>query len=199
MQFTIHRLVSCHLDRPVDSAHNILRSIISNYARILSILFAFGTSVGLSWDWVFYFRAILMQRILSNEEPAGHRQFASMGHQAYPSLAIFNRWIFWHTASSSGVHLKTMSLERSSFRRNFQGWVELNYGENSRTKTITRKKFNKICRYLLGEPQIETDAKFRFWVKSKGFRIVHMDDGRSYGVLYVPVKVPAHTRVSKLE
>ncbi|XP_074635877.1 nucleolar protein 4-like isoform X2 [Acropora palmata] len=87
-----------------------------------------------------------------------------------------------------------MSLERSSFRRNFQGWVELNYGENSRTKTITRKKFNKICRYLLGEPQIETDAKFRFWVKSKGFRIVHMDDGRSYGVLYVPVKVPAHTR-----
>jgi len=88
-----------------------------------------------------------------------------------------------------------MSFERSSFRRNFQGWVELNYGENSRTKTITRKKFNKICRYLLGEPQIETDAKFRFWVKSKGFRIAHTEDGQDYGVLYVPVKVP-HTRVS---
>lgn len=86
-----------------------------------------------------------------------------------------------------------MSFERSSFRRNFQGWVELNYGENSRTKTITRKKFNKICRYLLGEPQIETDAKFRFWVKSKGFRIAHTEDSQSYGVLYVPVKVP-HTR-----
>lgn len=99
--------------------------------------------------------------------------------------------------STSGVFLWTMSFERSSFRRNFQGWVELNYGENSRTKTITRKKFNKICRYLLGEPQIETDAKFRFWVKSKGFRIAHTEDSQSYGVLYVPVKVP-HTRVSHL-
>lgn len=46
---------------------------------------------------------------------------------------------------------------------------------------------------MLGEPQIETDAKFRFWVKSKGFRIAHADDNQSYGVLYVPVKVP-HTR-----
>lgn len=98
-------------------------------------------------------------------------------------------------SSTSGVFLSTMSFERSSFRRNFQAWVELNYGENSRTKTITRKKFNKICRYLLGEPQIETDAKFRFWVKSKGFRIAHADDNQSYSVLYVPVKVP-HTRVS---
>lgn len=48
---------------------------------------------------------------------------------------------------------------------------------------------------MLGEPQIETDAKFRFWVKSKGFRIAHADDNQSYSVLYVPVKVP-HTRVS---
>ena len=48
---------------------------------------------------------------------------------------------------------------------------------------------------MLGEPQIETDAKFRFWVKSKGFRIAHTEDGQDYGVLYVPVKVP-HTRVS---
>lgn len=141
-----------------------------------------------------------MQQILSNEKTDGHRQFTSMGHQTNPSLAIFKQWIFWHCLhpSSSGVFLSIMSFERSSFRRNFQGWVELNYGENSRTKTITRKKFNKICRYLLGEPQIETDAKFRFWVKSKGFRIAHTDDGQSYGVLYVPVKVP-HTRVSHLE
>lgn len=99
--------------------------------------------------------------------------------------------------SASGVFFSKMSFERSSFRRNFQGWVELNYGENSRTKTITRKKFNKICRYLLGEPQIETDAKFRFWVKSKGFRIAQAEDSPDYGVLYVPVKVP-HTRVSPI-
>ena len=88
-----------------------------------------------------------------------------------------------------------MSLvEKSTFRRNFQRWVQMNYGENSRTKTITRAKYNKICRYLLGEPLIETDAKFRFWVKSKGFRIVQSEDMSVYGTLYVPVKVP-HTRV----
>jgi hypothetical protein len=85
-------------------------------------------------------------------------------------------------------------VEKSTFRRNFQRWVQMNYGENSRTKTITRSKYNKICRYLLGEPLIETDAKFRFWVKSKGFRIVQSEDMSAYGTLYVPVKVP-HTRV----
>ncbi|XP_031551652.1 nucleolar protein 4-like isoform X3 [Actinia tenebrosa] len=84
-------------------------------------------------------------------------------------------------------------VEKSTFRRNFQRWVQMNYGENSRTKTITRTKYNKICRYLLGEPLIETDAKFRFWVKSKGFRIVQSEDMSLYGTLYVPVKVP-HTR-----
>ncbi|KAK3710181.1 hypothetical protein QZH41_010577 [Actinostola sp. cb2023] len=84
-------------------------------------------------------------------------------------------------------------VEKSSFRRNFQRWVQMNYGENSRTKTITRAKYSKICRYLLGEPLIETDAKFRFWVKSKGFRIVQSDDISAYGILYVPIKVP-HTR-----
>ncbi|XP_032234115.2 nucleolar protein 4 isoform X2 [Nematostella vectensis] len=85
------------------------------------------------------------------------------------------------------------AVEKSTFRRNFQRWVQLNYGENSRTKTITRAKYNKICRYLLGEPHIETDAKFRFWVKSKGFRIVRSDEVSVFGTLYVPVKVP-HTR-----
>lgn len=119
-----------------------------------------------------------------------------MGHETNPSLTHNT-----HSANilvrPTGVFLSKMSFERSSFRRNFQGWVELNYGENSRTKTITRKKFNKICRYLLGEPQVETDAKFRFWVKSKGFRIAHAEDSQDYGVLYVPVKVP-HTRVSPI-
>lgn len=88
-------------------------------------------------------------------------------------------------------------VEKSTFRRNFQRWVQMNYGENSRTKTITRNKYNKICRYLLGEPLVETDAKFRFWVKSKGFRIVQSEDMSLYGTLYVPVKVP-HTRVRTL-
>jgi len=90
--------------------------------------------------------------------------------------------------------MSAVVVEKSTFRRNFQRWVLLNYGENSRTKTITRSKYIKICRYLLGEPLIETDAKFRFWVKSKGFRIVQSEDLSPFGTLYVPVKVP-HTRV----
>ena len=82
------------------------------------------------------------------------------------------------------------------FRRQFQKWVELNYGENSRTKTITQGKYNKICRYLLNE-EIETDAKFRFWVKSKGFRIIALEDDPTRGVLCVPVKVQNSGSVSK--
>ncbi len=80
------------------------------------------------------------------------------------------------------------SSDHQSFRHNFQAWVDSNYGEHSRTKTITRAKYTKICRYLMGE-EVETDAKFRFWVKSKAFRILRHQLDPNIGVLCVPVSV----------
>lgn len=96
-------------------------------------------------------------------------------------------------ATSEG---QNSTVEHNSFRQNFQTWVDANYGENSRTKTITRAKYSKICRYLMGE-QVETDAKFRFWVKSKAFRIVRHDFEPSIGVLCVPVRLNSRRQVSR--
>ena len=53
----------------------------------------------------------------------------------------------------------------------FDNWVHKNYGGNSRTKTITREKYTRICALLRGE-QTNSNAKFRFWVRSKGFRLL---------------------------
>lgn len=53
----------------------------------------------------------------------------------------------------------------------FDNWVHKNYGGNSRTKTITREKYMRICALLRGE-QTNSNAKFRFWVRSKGFRLL---------------------------
>lgn len=90
------------------------------------------------------------------------------------------------------------SSEHQSFRHNFQAWVDSNYGEHSRTKTITRAKYTKICRYLMGE-EVETDAKFRFWVKSKAFRILRHQLDPNIGVLCVPVSVSAVKGQVRLE
>ena len=102
-------LISCHLARPINKGrNNILHSIIPIYARFLSILFDFGTSAVLRWDWVFYSKALLMQQTSSNENSDGHRQFTSMGHQTNPSLSIFKRWMFWLCADQ----LRAYSFEQ---------------------------------------------------------------------------------------
>lgn len=59
----------------------------------------------------------------------------------------------------------------------FQDWVVKNYGGNSRTKTITKEKYTKICSLLRGENigSSSSISKFRFWVRSKGFRLLRHD------------------------
>ena len=72
----------------------------------------------------------------------------------------------------------------------FQSWALQNYGDSGKTKTVTRKKYNRIVRILTGEEECSTEnSKFRFWVKAKGFRL-GPKNGHHGGpnVLYVPVK-----------
>lgn len=85
----------------------------------------------------------------------------------------------------------------------FQDWCLRTYGDSGKTKTVTRRKYNKIMQTLLqgDEPDgvyVESstiNAKFKFWVKSKGFQVGssvlsgHSQKGGSgKPVLYVPVK-----------
>lgn len=71
-------------------------------------------------------------------------------------------------------------------------WVEKTYGDSGKTKTVTRKKYNRIVAVLKGEelPSAE-NGRFRFWIKGKNFKLAAAEKGQpDYGrkVLYVPVK-----------
>lgn len=87
----------------------------------------------------------------------------------------------------------------------FQDWCLRTYGDSGKTKTVTRRKYNKILQTLLqggdengnGLFRPETsgshiNAKFKFWVKSKGFQVGTPQDNKTGSgdrpVLYVPIK-----------
>ncbi|XP_060133829.1 nucleolar protein 4 isoform X1 [Zootoca vivipara] len=92
------------------------------------------------------------------------------------------------------------SGDRDMYRQ-FQDWCLRTYGDSGKTKTVTRKKYERIVQLLNGSESSSTDnAKFKFWVKSKGFQLGHPDEVSGAGagggggggggkqVLYVPVK-----------
>ncbi|MED6241559.1 hypothetical protein ATANTOWER_019659, partial [Ataeniobius toweri] len=93
-------------------------------------------------------------------------------------------------------------LEAEMFRE-FQDWCLRTYGDSGKTKTVTRRKYNKIMQTLLQNDEPDgvyvdnshINAKFKFWVKSKGFQVgtnvlgEHNKKGApGKPVLYVPVK-----------
>lgn len=87
----------------------------------------------------------------------------------------------------------------------FQDWCLRTYGDSGKTKTVTRRKYNKILQTLLqGDEENNNglflheksnnhiNAKFKFWVKSKGFQVGTLQDAKNGSsdrpVLYVPIK-----------
>lgn len=59
----------------------------------------------------------------------------------------------------------------------YQAWALRTYGDSAKTKTVTRKKYNRIVKILKGEESSSVEnSKFRFWVKAKGFRIGPVDE-----------------------
>uniref|UniRef100_F7BAD9 Nucleolar protein 4 n=1 Tax=Ornithorhynchus anatinus TaxID=9258 RepID=F7BAD9_ORNAN len=85
-----------------------------------------------------------------------------------------------------------MESERDMYRQ-FQDWCLRTYGDSGKTKTVTRKKYDRIVQLLNGSESSSTDnAKFKFWVKSKGFQLGGSEEVNGGGggkqVLYVPVK-----------
>ncbi|XP_033825139.1 nucleolar protein 4-like [Periophthalmus magnuspinnatus] len=93
-------------------------------------------------------------------------------------------------------------LEAEMFSE-FQDWCLRTYGDSGKTKTVTRRKYNKIMQTLLQNEESDgvyvdnshINAKFKFWVKSKGFQVGNniLGEHNKKGapgkpVLYVPVK-----------
>ncbi|CAM4716936.1 unnamed protein product [Leuciscus chuanchicus] len=93
-------------------------------------------------------------------------------------------------------------LEAEMFSE-FQDWCLRTYGDSGKTKTVTRRKYNKIMQTLLQNEESDgiyvdnshINAKFKFWVKSKGFQVGsnilgehNKKETSGKPVLYVPVK-----------
>lgn len=87
----------------------------------------------------------------------------------------------------------------------FQDWCLRTYGDSGKTKTVTRRKYNKILQTLIQGDEENSNgvflheknnnhinAKFKFWVKSKGFQVGTLQDAKHGSsdrpVLYVPIK-----------
>ncbi|AWP10009.1 putative nucleolar protein 4-like [Scophthalmus maximus] len=98
----------------------------------------------------------------------------------------------------------------------FQGWCLRTYGDSGKTKTVTRRKYNKILQTLLQGDEENSNglflheksgghinAKFKFWVKSKGFQVGTLPEGRNGSsdrpVLYVPIKATCVDSVSGVD
>ena len=59
----------------------------------------------------------------------------------------------------------------------YQTWAMKTYGDSAKTKTVTKKKYQRIVKILKGEESSSVEnSKFRFWVKAKGFRLGPIDD-----------------------
>lgn len=68
-------------------------------------------------------------------------------------------------------------------REFFLKWLTASFLGSNRTKTVTTEKYEKICRYLLGDNR-NTNAKFRYWVRMKGFFLVRSCHKDSHGHEY---------------
>uniref|UniRef100_A0A8C4QYW3 Nucleolar protein 4 n=1 Tax=Eptatretus burgeri TaxID=7764 RepID=A0A8C4QYW3_EPTBU len=87
---------------------------------------------------------------------------------------------------------------RAAPYRQFQQWCLQTYGDAGKTKTVTRRKYERIVQLLRGgEPASGDSAKFKFWVKSKGFQLatgnavqLSLPVDTASARLYVPVKPP---------
>jgi hypothetical protein len=86
---------------------------------------------------------------------------------------------------SGGSLALTMAAARQIMLDQYTPWVMGTYGDSAKTKTITTRKYARIVALLKahekqengggggsgGEPSGSEAAKFRLWVKSKGFHL----------------------------
>uniref|UniRef100_T1K4X4 Nucleolar protein 4 n=1 Tax=Tetranychus urticae TaxID=32264 RepID=T1K4X4_TETUR len=75
------------------------------------------------------------------------------------------------SASSGLVDENGITFSNSLYSA-YQTWALKTYGDSAKTKTVTRKKYQRIVRILKGEESTNVEnSKFRFWVKAKGFKL----------------------------
>ncbi|XP_060914287.1 nucleolar protein 4-like isoform X2 [Labrus mixtus] len=119
--------------------------------------------------------------------------------------------------SSGGIPASDGAVGGADMFSEFQDWCLRTYGDSGKTKTVTRRKYNKILQTLLQGDEENSNgvflqhekgnnhinAKFKFWVKSKGFQVGTLQDAKNGSsdrpVLYVPIKATCVDSVSGVD
>lgn len=94
------------------------------------------------------------------------------------------------SSAARAVDSSRCSINKQEMFETFQTWALQNYGDSGKTKTVTRKKHDRIVKILTGEePSTADNSKFRFWVKAKGFRLgPSLNKDGCERTIYVPTK-----------
>eukprot|EP00105_Crassostrea_gigas_P024098 XP_011444231.1 PREDICTED: nucleolar protein 4 isoform X3 [Crassostrea gigas] len=94
------------------------------------------------------------------------------------------------SSAARAVDSSRCSINKQEMFETFQTWALQNYGDSGKTKTVTRKKHDRIVKILTGEePSTADNSKFRFWVKAKGFRLgPSVNKDGCDRTIYVPTK-----------
>lgn len=71
--------------------------------------------------------------------------------------------------------------------RNIQQYVETIAGSNN-SKVLSKDKYDKIVSQLSGSANGDNSAKFRWWIKNKGFQLLNFPELSLNDVLCVPAK-----------
>lgn len=80
---------------------------------------------------------------------------------------------------------ETGEANDKSFRAQFTRYVREYCEASHNSFTLNARKRDRVLK-CLREAKDEPSARFRFWVRSKGFRIVHSQDGED--ILAMPPK-----------
>ncbi|XP_056279434.1 nucleolar protein 4-like [Pseudoliparis swirei] len=117
---------------------------------------------------------------------------------------------------NSGVQASEAAGGGAEMFGEFQDWCLRTYGDSGKTKTVTRRKYHKILQTLIQGDEENSNgvfmheksnshinAKFKFWVKSKGFQVGTLQDSKNGSsdrpVLYVPIKATCVDGVSGMD
>ena len=74
-------------------------------------------------------------------------------------------------------------------REAFEKYIHCNFlqGKKAGSKTVTRSKGDRIVSFLMGRP-VEEDAHFKFWVKSREFKLMDYPALGLSNILCMPAK-----------
>ena len=101
-------------------------------------------------------------------------------------------WLHVHVRLCSRIMMlgrQSDTGKTTDHRDAFEEYIKSSFlnGKNPGSKTLTRSKGERVTQFLLGRSN-EEDAHFKFWVKSREFKLMDYPALGLHNILCVPAK-----------